>query len=284
MKVGKFNVLVGADPEVFLTDSEGQLVSAVGKVMGTKEEPHPVKDGAVQLDGMAAEFNIDPAKNKAEFVKNLRSVMRQLDVIVGKEHSLAAIPTAHFGAEYIAAQPESARELGCEPDYNAYTGQENPTPNAETPFRTGAGHVHVGWTEVKDPYSESHLRDCRTLAIYMDTFLALGSMLFDQDQERRQLYGNAGAFRPKTYGMEYRTLSNAWLQDPRLMAWVHEQTIAAFKAARTGKRFERNVDWYLTKAVDWFNSAGQSINDHLLEVLEEYGVNPPPVVGEPVNV
>lgn len=284
MKVGKYNVLVGSDPEVFLTNTKGELVSAVGKVMGTKEAPHPVDNGAIQLDGMAAEFNIDPAKNKREFVRNLKSVMSQLSQIVGEEHALKAIPTAHFGAAYIASQPESARELGCEPDYNAYTGMENPTPNAETPFRTGAGHIHIGWTNVDNPFCEEHMRDCRTLAIYMDTYLALGSMLFDQDTERRTLYGNAGAFRPKPYGMEYRTLSNAWLQDEALMKWVYEQSIEAFKAASKGLRIERNVEWYLKESHAWFKKTNTSMQEHIEGLLAEYGVKCPPVVGDLVNV
>jgi hypothetical protein len=41
------------------------------------------------------------------------------------------------------------------------------------------------------------------------------------------MYGQAGAFRIKPYGMEYRVLSNAWLQTPELMGWVYDNTIKA---------------------------------------------------------
>ena len=54
---------VGADPEIFLGDADGGLVSAYGLIKGDKEHPFPVTNGAVQVDGMAAEFNIDPDRD-----------------------------------------------------------------------------------------------------------------------------------------------------------------------------------------------------------------------------
>ena len=234
-------ITVGADPEVFLQDRDGKLISAVGLVKGTKADPFLVNNGAVQLDGMAAEFNIDPVSQARLFKRNINSVMKQLDAMV-EDKTLVPVPTAHFGIDYINSQPEEARILGCEPDYNAYTGLENPKPNVETPFRTGAGHIHIGFTNVADPKSESHMRDCRLLAMVMDNVLAVPSILFDEDNERRQLYGKAGAFRPKSYGMEYRTLSNKWLSDPKLIDWVFKSTVLAFNACKAGEGLGVFVD------------------------------------------
>lgn len=52
--------LVGADPELFVSKA-GVILSAFGLVGGTKKVPQKVERGAVQVDGMALEFNIDPA-------------------------------------------------------------------------------------------------------------------------------------------------------------------------------------------------------------------------------
>jgi len=68
----------------------------------------------------------------------------------------------------------------------------------------------------------------------MDVFLGLFSLFFDSDTKRREMYGKAGAFRPKSYGVEYRTLSNVWLKDVHLMKWVFNNTVDAVKRLASG--------------------------------------------------
>lgn len=224
---------IGADPELFVK-SGSKLVSAVGLVPGTKANPHKVDKGAVQLDGMAAEFNIDPATNSKEFRENIQAVMEQLKEIVGEEYTLSPQPVAEFGRELISQQPLSSQELGCEPDFNAYTGLENTPPNSNADFRTGAGHIHLGWTEGVNPSDPEHFANCRAIVIALDSVLAYASMLFDGDTKRRRLYGQLGAFRPKPYGLEYRTLSNVWLSSPELVEWIFETTKAVFSGLVLG--------------------------------------------------
>lgn len=204
----------------------GKPVSAHGMIKGDKKNPFPVKNGAVQVDGMALEFNIDPASTSQEFVQNIRSVMAQLSELV-PGYDLIATPIAEFGAEYINSQPPAALELGCEPDFNAWEdGRANPRPNGNLDFRTGAGHVHVGWLKGAD-INMAHLDACVALTKQLDYYLGIPSLLYDKDNKRRTMYGAAGAFRPKSYGVEYRVLSNAWLKDDRLIEWVHNNTILA---------------------------------------------------------
>ena len=59
-------------------------------------------------------------------------------------------------------------------------------------------------------------------------------MLLDDGAKRRELYGKAGAYRVKPYGVEYRVLSNFWLKSPALMQWVYDNTILAFKRLLAG--------------------------------------------------
>lgn len=230
-------LLIGADPEVFVKDKQGRFRSAHGLIPGTKKEPYKVKNGAFQVDGMALEINIDPADTDDRFVYNIGSVLRQLAAAV-PDYELAIVPTAKFHGNHMRHQPEEALELGCEPDFNAYTERENPRPNGNVNFRTGAGHVHVGFTQGADPKDPEHFQRCLTLVKYLDAFLGIPSLSWDKDQLRRSLYGKAGAFRPKSYGLEYRTLSNAWLKDERLVRYVFNQCVAAVEFLKSGKRLD----------------------------------------------
>jgi len=226
MKIGELDILIGADPEKFVHNGK-EFVSAHGMIKGTKELPFVVQNGAVQVDGMAVEFNIDPATNKDQFLNNLQSVMKQLDAML-PSHSTVACPTADFSTEVIATTPTEALEMGCEPDFNAWLdGVANPQPDGNVTFRTGAGHIHIGWTNDVDIDDPVHKAVCAQLCKQLDLYLGVPSVLFDGDDRRRELYGKAGAMRVKPYGVEYRVLSNAWLEDASLMGWVYDNTIKA---------------------------------------------------------
>jgi len=233
-------ILVGADPELFAFNGD-KPVSAYGMIPGTKHDPFKIKDGAIQVDGMALEFNIDPAKNEQEFIRNLNSVMNTLRDMV-PNHDIKAVPVAEFGFDYIQSQPYEAIQLGCEPDFDAWAdGAVNEPPNALLPFRTGAGHVHIGWTKDADVYSERHHKVCVEVIKQMDFFLGLPSLFYDKGTKRRMMYGKPGCFRPKSYGAEYRVLSNQWLQSDELKGWVFRNTKAAMDRYEKGDLVYKRV-------------------------------------------
>jgi hypothetical protein len=60
-----------------------------------------------------------------------------------------------FHHAIMKAAPEEAKELGCEPDLDAYTMKENPKPNANTNMRTASGHIHIGLEEGRRRYQRS---------------------------------------------------------------------------------------------------------------------------------
>jgi hypothetical protein len=228
MQVNGYNIKIGADPEFFVKRF-GKLWSAHGLIPGSKDHPFKVNKGAVQVDGMALEFNIDPAESFTQFEDNMTTVFDEITKMI-PGYELFVEPVADFGLDYIKSQPKEAGELGCNPDFNAYTKTANPRPNADTPFRTASGHVHIGWTSGVDINDPGHLEACRTLTKSLDLYLGVPSLAWDQDDRRRSLYGAAGAFRPKSYGMEYRVLSNKWINAPHLRSLVYHNTMDAIRA------------------------------------------------------
>lgn len=218
---------LGADPEVFV--KRGRFnASAHGMIPGTKERPYPVKDGAVQVDGMALEFNIDPVNRKHAFVHNIQSVLGTLQKMLPEDHRLNIVPAVRFTDNLMAKQPDVAKRLGCEADYNAWTETVNPPPDNNTNLRTAAGHIHIGWGSGFDINDPAHFLGCCQFTRQLDVFLGLSSLLFDDDKERRKLYGQPGAFRPKSYGLEYRVLSNFWLKHPALQEMVYDLVHIAY--------------------------------------------------------
>ena len=204
----------GTDPEVFVYDLEANaVISAHDLLPGSKAHPHKTEHGYVQPDGVAAEFNIPPAKTDKEFAQSITSVMDDLRKIILKHRPQAMLlttPVIRFEPAYWAKLPKDVRALGCMPDYNAWSLGKNPKPNDKIDFRSGGFHLHVGWDdEDRDPDGIEHFDDCALRVRQLECSIYPASLLWDSNEDRRKLYGGMGSFRPKPYGFEWRSLSNA---------------------------------------------------------------------------
>ena len=260
------NIRFGADPELFLVNSHGRLVSAVGKIGGTKQCPRPIDDlgAAVQEDNVAVEFNIAPASGVREFIRNLYTPLKYIEKYV-KEMELSPhiVPSAIFPEDQL--ESTQAQEFGCEPDYNVWTGKVNPRPKAKGSLaflRTCGGHLHVSWDE---PTMEQR----RDLVKSLDLFLGVPSVLMDSDSRRRVLYGRAGAHRPKRYGVEYRVLSNFWIRSPKAMKWAFEQSTRAVRFLNEGNTVSTKARKNILSAINSNNLrvAGKLTKEFQLVVI-----------------
>lgn len=208
---------IGSDPEVFVKNKkDGSPASAYGLLPGTKEKPHKTDGGAIQVDGMAGEFNTDPVSldDFTSFNTNIIKQIRQLRTMLPDNLTISITPVQEFGEEFLATQPEEAKELGCDPDYSAYTLEHNPTPDGEAAtFRTGAGHVHIGWGSDIPVDNKEHIEICANFVKTLDLSVGLWMTAISPPNKRAELYGKAGAMRPKPYGVEYRTPSNIWIKN-----------------------------------------------------------------------
>lgn len=219
-------ITLGADPEIFLQDAAANLISAVGRIGGTKTRPKPLPIGkgfAVQEDNVAIEYNIPPSQDEASFVKNINRAMSYLLKSVGKQGlSFNKASAALFPLDQL--KDPAAQRFGCDPDFNAWRGgQRNPPPSAPDPtLRSAGGHVHVGAKFDDEQDIIEFVKRC-------DLFLAVPSVILDPTGgDRRMLYGAPGSYRVKPFGCEYRTLSNFWIFDPKHVSWVWKNTNRAY--------------------------------------------------------
>lgn len=265
---------IGADPEVFLySKKENKHISAVGLIGGTKENPKPItsKGHFIQEDGIAAEYNIPPCDNAEDFVNNINFVKNYIEDTIAKPLGLILSKKASAIFTNKDLDCKQAQEIGCTPDLDSWNLSMNSPSGYTSNLRACGGHVHVG-------YNDSNEETSIELARAMDLFLGVGSVLLDKDTQRRSLYGKAGAMRFKSFGMEYRSLSNFWIFDEKLTKWVFENTILAVNFVKINGIITNpqeiqdcinNCDIELAKSIlDDYNIPMPSMNSELIEEEE----------------
>lgn len=242
-------ILIGADPELFVK-KDGKFISAYGLVPGTKDTPYVVEGGAIQVDGMALEINISPTGDGQTFLKNVNNVLNALREHLHPDLDMVLTETATFEEKYMDSVPEEAKVLGCDPDFNAYTGAENGAPDGRKYMRTAAGHIHIGWTQDADPADPVHFTSCMELTKELDYLIGLPLSLYEKNNARREMYGAAGSFRPKTYGLEYRVPSNVWLLHDQIIKTLLGRCMFAIESCKAGNKMSEKWGDAAKDAID----------------------------------
>lgn len=229
-------ITIGSDPELLLVADEGKttekIISAIGFGMGgTKKKPKDISQGFfMQEDNVLLEFNTPPVSNKKDFLWAIKEgqelVKRQLPLGYGVK-----VQTSHYFDEDQLRHPK-AKEFGCDPDLNAWIAAFNSPPNTDTNLRTTGGHVYIGY----DISTEKEVKEATDIKIAkaMDIFAAVPSIFLDRDAMRRELYGKAGAYRHKPFGLEYRTLSSFWIANDKFIEWVYDAVIKSLEFVESG--------------------------------------------------
>lgn len=240
---------IAGDPELFIRLAKGRA--------GSAHKLYPVQDrkyktvrgyggveGHIKRDGAAVEFEVDKSYCRDYWVPTLQKTMQQALKSVrayNGQHTLSSQPTIRMSETYLRGAPADVSEFGCNPDVDAYTMQsKQPVIPQGHRLRYSGGHIHFNmslvtgdarWstasriTAVTDEKELARLQAAAallcdaTLGIF--SVLALGELHDPQgERDRRLFYGQAGSYRPKKYGIEYRTLSSrGMLLHPSMTYW-----------------------------------------------------------------
>ena len=237
-------VHIGSDPEFLFEDDDGTLLPSYDVLPEQKKAlsggsrllsgGHSVK---VYNDGWQGEMSPAATHCISYHVDFIRDGLRQAQSELVERNKGARISVRSVldvDLSRLEASPEHAK-FGCTPSLNAYNDFGQDVPGQFVPFRMAGGHIHFSTTSNKHAPWESIVK-------FLDATIGVLSVaMFDglDDPRRRVLYGRAGEYRTPPHGLEYRTLSNAWLIHP---VFAH-LTLGMARAAFCLALYRPEVTW-----------------------------------------
>lgn len=220
---GATNKNTGADPEIFVEDEHGVVIPAFS-FLGSKEKPDttPIdgrQSGAggqkMYWDGFQAEFTVYATGCIAYVLDSIYLGLlgvHQKATKFNAKAKLSSKTVMDIPEPMLLESKDEHVQFGCMPSHNAYGIGGEKANGRDVPFRPAGGHIHFGIGKLS---MEVNTKIVKAL----DAILGVACVsLFDRldDVRRRRLYGLPGEFRLPPHGLEYRTLSNAWMFHPVL--------------------------------------------------------------------
>ena len=240
-KIKKYPLKMGCDPELFINlnnkviGSEKVLVEDKVKTNGDK----------ITKDGVQVEFNPQPQTCRAYLGNHIRlSFIDLVEMLQNKGMEINFNQVVTVSKKEMDSLSDKAREFGCAPSNNFYTGSVSVIGKDPKKYkkRSAGGHIHIG-TSYDTSYNKEdlevdypHFEPSRIIPV-LDIIVGNTCVLLDRDKgnvERRKTYGRAGEYRVPDKGrIEYRTLSNFWLRDYKLMSFVMGLARYSYSIARS---------------------------------------------------
>jgi|SRR6185436_12254645 len=218
---------IGSDPEIFVEDRNGNMIPAF-LFLGSKEEPnhtaigdHYGSDGGHPMywDGFQAEFTTRAGHCLEYHTDSVAAGIKGVYDAARKKFPDARLSCRNvfdISNDMLQTAKEEHVAFGCMPSFNAYGLQVNMPPAREVSFRSAGGHIHFGLGKITNDSAVSIVKA-------LDMIVGVSCVsLFDKfdNRKRRMMYGLPGEYRLPPHGLEYRTLSNAWLIHPFIMNLV----------------------------------------------------------------
>lgn len=284
---------IGSDPEFFLKspdkDRNWEFLSCSGLLKGAnKGKPLPIAElfaqdkewdldevymtwpflsptSTVQEDNVMLEMNSTPKDQASHVLSEIEDMKRLVGEYLGtpRKPVLTMSESVVEVPDYVL-EDKKALEFGCDPDSNIYTGMSNPTygPQDLGNKRFAGGHIHLS-------FDRNKLNPMDSVA-FMDCLVGLPLTMVEKfrrfNMERHYFYGQAGNYRDKEYGVEYRTPSNIWChRQPREPQRVFATNVGTVNLLATG--MPKYVSDFLGKAP--VMGVAEAINNPVETSLED---------------
>jgi hypothetical protein len=186
----------GSDPEFFLVNKKTGLLAPLFEA---------------ERDGLAWEPKIIPSSCRDIFGHSVVDTIRQVYLSDNLEFTGNTVEKIAKGV-----YPKKFLRIGCRTSNNLYIGEENPAESESLRWRASGGHIHIGHPPAFLNHPSGiltiNLRNNELVYTMVNLFDRIGGLLStamchnpEQERLRKKFYGKAGSYRPKTYGIEYRT-------------------------------------------------------------------------------
>jgi hypothetical protein len=220
------------------------------------------------------EWNIPPATTEHEFRESICTIKALVQEHVQSQlgEGWKATPRGEWEFEASQLQSEQAKTFGCEPDFDAYLGgvqRQDGAADTIGNWRTCGGHIHVG--------GDFNCPDF-VAALFVELFITIfGRVPVNNRTQRAKWYGKPGIFRPKPYGIEYRTPDNGWVRDPHRVEMVghyalHCANYLTTTSAETLQSTFRKIPWVLMNEYLSGKRQTAAVRSHIIREARTAGV------------
>lgn len=254
---------IGSDPEMFIVDEKNAVIPSFDFLKSKEENDLTIAQGednsivfgskATQArqkifwDGFQAEFNVQAFECLGWVNDSIYLGLRSLHEKAIKHNPKSRLTiqsTLDVDRRILQDAKEEHVQFGCMPSFNIYDMQGIKEDGRNVDFRSAGGHIHFGLAK-----AINNGKDQKKIERYvktLDKILGVACVsLFEKydDARRREMYGLAGEYRLPPHGLEYRTLSNAWLSHPLITNMVLELSRKCISLVDVNKE----TDWNATE-------------------------------------
>lgn len=212
----------GSDPEIFIVNQDNNIIPAF-RFLKSKEEPNRIPENHQPLfwDGFQAEFNLSASSCLDSTLYSVWYGLKHLNKLAkgyDKNARLTVQNTFDVPRHMLLDEKPEHVAFGCMPSYNVYDMFGIKADGRDVSLRSAGGHIHLQLDSAQKKKIPQYVKALDAI-LGVATVSMFGSI---DNPDRRQYYGLAGEYRTPKHGLEYRTLSNAWMCHPTVTYIIFE--------------------------------------------------------------